>query len=146
MCPADERGGAAGIQAAFLNTGFVLSIGIFFSLMIIGLTNTLPKAMFKGLSAHGVARDPGARDREPAAGRQSVLRVPRQEPAEEPPRLPGDGARQSRAVAVLTGKHFFPDLIESLVPPRPRDRLRRGHRDVHHRRARLGAAWQALRP
>src|SRR5271170_1812712 len=53
--PPDERGGAAGIQAAFMNTGFVLSIGIFFSLMIIGLTNTLPKAMFHGLNAHGVA-------------------------------------------------------------------------------------------
>src|ERR1035438_7124355 len=52
--PAEERGGAAGIQAAFMNTGFVLSIGFFFSLMIVGLTNTLPKAMFKGLSAHGV--------------------------------------------------------------------------------------------
>ena len=52
--PAEERGGAAGIQAAFMNTGLVLSIGIFFSLMIVGLTNTLPKAMFKGLSAHGV--------------------------------------------------------------------------------------------
>ena len=46
--PADERGGAAGIQAAFMNTGMVLSIGIFFSLMIVGLTNTLPKAMYQG--------------------------------------------------------------------------------------------------
>ncbi|MFZ0767899.1 MAG: MFS transporter [Acidimicrobiales bacterium] len=53
--PADQRGGAAGIQAAFMNTGMVLSIGVFFSLMIIGLTNTLPKSMFKGLTAHGVA-------------------------------------------------------------------------------------------
>ncbi len=34
--PADQRGSAAGIQAAFLNTGMVLSIGVFFSLMIVG--------------------------------------------------------------------------------------------------------------
>ncbi|MGC2168811.1 MAG: MFS transporter, partial [Acidimicrobiales bacterium] len=52
--PADQRGGAAGIQAAFMNTGMVLSTGIFFSLMIIGLTNTLPKAITKGLASAGV--------------------------------------------------------------------------------------------
>ena len=48
--PADQRGGAAGIQAAFMNTGMVLSIGIFFSLMIVGLTNTLPKVDVQGTS------------------------------------------------------------------------------------------------
>ncbi len=53
--PADQRGSAAGIQAAFMNSGMVLSIGVFFSLMIVGLTNTLPSAMFRGLSRHGVA-------------------------------------------------------------------------------------------
>ncbi|MBW8079313.1 MAG: MFS transporter, partial [Gallionella sp.] len=45
--PADQRGGAAGIQAAFMNTCMVLSIGIFFPHMIVGLTNPLPTAMFK---------------------------------------------------------------------------------------------------
>ncbi|MGD0691135.1 MAG: MFS transporter [Acidimicrobiales bacterium] len=110
--PADERGGAAGIQAAFLNTGFVLSIGIFFSLMIIGLTNTLPKAMFKGLSAHGVA----------ATQAHSIANLP--------PvgslfsaflgKNPLKNLLGSQATAhvnhaqwlILTGKHFFPDLIE----------------------------------
>src|SRR6202034_834174 len=53
--PAEQRGGAAGIQAALMNTGMVLSIGVFFSLMIVGLTKTLPSAMYKGLTAHGVA-------------------------------------------------------------------------------------------
>ena len=77
--PAEERGGAAGIQAAFLNTGFVLSIGVFFSLMIVGLTNTLPKAMFKGLSAHGVARPRPTRSRTcrrwAACSRRSSARI-----------------------------------------------------------------------
>jgi MFS family permease len=53
--PANERGSAAGIQAAFLNTGFVLSIGVFFSLMIVGLSNSLPGALFKGLTTNGVS-------------------------------------------------------------------------------------------
>jgi MFS family permease len=52
--PASERGGAAGIQAAFMNTGMVLSTGIFFSLMIVGLTSTLPKAMISGLTHAGI--------------------------------------------------------------------------------------------
>ena len=37
-----------------MNTGMVLSIGVFFSLMIVGLTRTLP-AMYKGLRSHGIA-------------------------------------------------------------------------------------------
>jgi MFS family permease len=53
--PPEQRGGAAGIQASFMNTGMVLSIGVFFSLMIIGLTKTLPAAMYKGLTSHGIA-------------------------------------------------------------------------------------------
>jgi MFS family permease len=111
--PAEERGGAAGIQAAFLNTGFVLSIGIFFSLMIVGLTNTLPKAMLKGLSAHGVG----------AAQAHTIAHLPPVgslfsaflglNPLKN---LLGSQASSHVSHAqwlALTGKHFFPDLIES---------------------------------
>ncbi len=75
--PADQRGGAAGVQATFLNSGMVLSIGIFFSLMIVGLANTLPSAMFKG--AHRERRERGASAHrcESTASRQSVRVVPR---------------------------------------------------------------------
>ncbi len=52
--PAANRGGAAGIQAAFLNSGSVLSMGLFFSLMIVGLAKGLPDALLSGLTAHGV--------------------------------------------------------------------------------------------
>jgi len=111
--PPDERGGAAGIQAAFMNTGFVLSIGIFFSLMIIGLTNTLPKAMFRGLSANGVS----------AAQAHSIANLPAVgslfstflgfNPLKS---LLGSQASSHLTHAQwtkLTGKHFFPNLIES---------------------------------
>lgn len=111
--PADQRGGAAGIQAAFMNSGMVLSMGIFFSLMIVGLTNTLPKAIFKGLSAHGVA----------AAQAHQVANIPAvgslfssflgYNPLQS---LLGSQAAThvtNSQWATLTGKHFFPSLIQS---------------------------------
>jgi MFS family permease len=55
--PADQRGAGAGMSATFQNSAMVLSIGIFFSLMIIGLSGSLSEAMHAGLVAHGV---PGA--------------------------------------------------------------------------------------
>ena len=53
--PARQRGAASGMRATFQNTGMVLSIGVFFSLMILGLSATLPSTMSKGLEANGVA-------------------------------------------------------------------------------------------
>ena len=52
--PADQRGGAAGIQAALMNSGMVLSMGLFFSMMIVGLANNLPTSVFGALTANGV--------------------------------------------------------------------------------------------
>ncbi|WP_377267167.1 MFS transporter [Peterkaempfera sp. SMS 1(5)a] len=52
--PADSRGAGAGMTATFQNSSMVLSIGIFFSLMIAGLSHTLPGAMHDGLVQQGV--------------------------------------------------------------------------------------------
>src|SRR5258708_28527741 len=52
--PARQRGAASGMLATFQNSGFVLSIGVFFSLMIAGLASTLPTTLTNGLTAHGV--------------------------------------------------------------------------------------------
>ncbi|MFE2998183.1 MFS transporter [Nocardia sp. NPDC059246] len=52
--PASQRGVASGMRGTLLNGGMALSIGVFFSLMIIGLSNTLPSAMNSGLQAQGV--------------------------------------------------------------------------------------------
>ena len=40
--PANMRGAASGMRATFQNAGMVLSIGVFFSLMVAGLANSLP--------------------------------------------------------------------------------------------------------
>jgi MFS family permease len=53
--PAAQRGAASGVRATFFNAGSSLSIGIFFSLMIIGLAHTLPSAMSSGLQEQGVS-------------------------------------------------------------------------------------------
>jgi MFS family permease len=52
--PPNQRGAAGGMIATFQNSAFVLSIGIFFTLMVAGLSSTLPAALFGGLTAQGV--------------------------------------------------------------------------------------------
>ena len=52
--PPDQRGAGAGMAGTFMNSASVLSIGIFFSLIIIGLAATLPSALYHGLASHGV--------------------------------------------------------------------------------------------
>jgi MFS family permease len=53
--PKEHRGVGSGMASTFQNSGQVLSIGIFLSLMIIGLSRTLPHALYVGLTAQGVS-------------------------------------------------------------------------------------------
>ncbi|MUL66399.1 MFS transporter [Mycobacterium sp. CBMA 234] len=55
--PAEQRGAASGVRSTFFNAGSSLSIGIFFSLMIVGLANTLPAALTSGLQQQGISAD-----------------------------------------------------------------------------------------
>ncbi|WP_405495154.1 MFS transporter [Nocardia sp. NBC_00511] len=55
--PASQRGVASGMRGTLLNGGMALSIGVFFSLMIVGLSNSLPGVMNSGLQAQGVPAD-----------------------------------------------------------------------------------------
>ena len=43
------------MNSTFQNSAQVLSIGIFFTLMIIGLASTLPSALYHGLVTHGLS-------------------------------------------------------------------------------------------
>jgi MFS family permease len=52
--PAAQRGVASGIRATFQNSGMVLSIGVFFSLLVAGLSSSLPTSLHNGLAAQGV--------------------------------------------------------------------------------------------
>jgi MFS family permease len=59
--PAAHRGAGGGMNQTFQNSAQVLSIGIFFTLMIVGLASTLPHALAAGLTAHGVPASTAAR-------------------------------------------------------------------------------------
>jgi MFS family permease len=63
--PARDRGVASGIRVTFMNVGLPLSIGLFFTLMIVGLNQTVPSTLYNGLTGNGV---PG-----PIAHRLAVL-------------------------------------------------------------------------
>ena len=53
--PAGDRGAGGGMNQTFQNSAQVLSIGIFFTLMIVGLAATLPDTLLGGLQAHGIS-------------------------------------------------------------------------------------------
>jgi MFS family permease len=52
--PPQHRGAGSGMNSTFQNSAQVLSIGIFFTLMIVGLSSSLPASMYHGLVAQGV--------------------------------------------------------------------------------------------
>jgi MFS family permease len=59
--PPERRGVGAGMSATFQNSAMVLSIGIFFTLIILGLASTLSGTLTHGLIAQGVPRADAAR-------------------------------------------------------------------------------------
>ena len=109
--PPSERGAASGVRATFFNAGSSLSIGIFFSLMIVGLANTLPGALSSGLQQQGVSADVAQQVADlPPVGSLFAAFLGYNPIAEllEPYHAlqqPGVNAE------VLTGKTFFPHLI-----------------------------------
>jgi MFS family permease len=111
--PPSQRGVGGGMNATFQNAASVLSIGLFFSLMIIGLSSRLPSTLDHGLVVHGV----------PAADAARVAHLPPVASlfaaflgynpmrnllgAHTLKALPGAQAH------ALTGRSFFPRLISS---------------------------------
>ncbi|TIH36348.1 MFS transporter [Subtercola vilae] len=109
--PANQRGSASGMAGAALNAGSSLSIGVFFSLMIVGLSGSLPGALTAGLANNGVPANIAAQiGQTPPVGSlfaaflgynpiQSLL---------GPSVL---GSLPGNSSAVLTGQQFFPELL-----------------------------------
>jgi MFS family permease len=59
--PPQHRGVGSGMNSTFQNSAQVFSIGIFFTLMILGLSSTLPSSLLHGLVANGVSRPDATR-------------------------------------------------------------------------------------
>jgi hypothetical protein len=111
--PPGDRGAGGGMNQTFQNSAQVLSIGIFFTLMILGLATTLSHTLSAGLLAHGV----------PAATAHAVGALPPvsilfaaflgYNPIAH---LVGPhvlGALGAHDRAVLAGRSFFPHLISA---------------------------------
>jgi hypothetical protein len=110
--PASQRGAASGMRSTFQNTGTALSIGVFFSLMIGGLSSSLSGALSSGLTQHGVAPNVAHH----IAGLPPVSTLFAAFLGVNPIHhlLAVEGALGSisdSSRALLTGKHFFPELI-----------------------------------
>jgi MFS family permease len=110
--PPDQRGQGAGMTTTTMNAAMVLSIGIFFTLIIVGLASHLPTALYHGLVTHGV----------PSAAAHQVAGLPPTssvfgaflgyDPIKELLGPSGVLGRLSPAQAsYLTGRSFFPSLI-----------------------------------
>jgi MFS family permease len=110
--PARQRGAASGMLATFQNSGFVLSIGVFFTLMIAGLAATLPTTLTHGLAAQGVPHVIAVKIGSlPPVGSLFAAFLG-YNPVHELLTPTGVLAHLPAShVAVLTGKHFFPQLI-----------------------------------
>ncbi len=111
--PRGDRGAGGGMNQTFQNSAQVISIGIFFTLMIIGLGSSLPSTMSSGLQAHGVG----------AATAHRVAHLPPvsilfaaflgYNPIQQ---LLGPHVVAALSVhnrMVLTGRSFFPHLISA---------------------------------
>jgi MFS family permease len=111
--PAGDRGAGGGMNQTFQNSAQVLSIGIFFTLMIFGLSTTLPSTMLAGLRAHGV----------PLATASSAAHLPPvsilfaaflgYNPIEHLLGPHALAALSAHERMTLTGKSFFPNLISA---------------------------------
>jgi MFS family permease len=109
--PADQRGAGAGMMTTFQNAAQVLSIGVFFSVITLGLASSLPSHLYAGLVAQGVP----ATTAHQIAGLPPVGSLfasflgynPIQQliPASVLAHLPAGHA------AYLTGRSFFPSLV-----------------------------------
>ncbi len=111
--PKGDRGVGGAMNQTFQNSAQVLSIGIFFTLMIIGLSSTLPETMSAGLQAHGVP--PATAHHVAALPPVSILFAAflGYNPIQHllgPHVLAGLSAHDQAAV---TGSSFFPNLISA---------------------------------
>ena len=111
--PRADRGAGGAMNQTFQNSAQVLSIGVFFTLMIIGLASTLPQTMSAGLQAHGVSA--AAAHQPPSLPPVSILFAAflGYNPIQH---LLGShvlAGLPAHSQAVLTGSSFFPNLISA---------------------------------
>jgi len=110
--PPDQRGAGAGMSATFQNSAQVLSIGIFFTLIILGLASSLPATLTHGLVAQGVPHADAARVAALPPVSIMFAALLGYNPVQTLLGHALSGLPASHA-AYLTGRTFFPSLISA---------------------------------
>jgi len=111
--PPADRGAGGAMNQTFQNSAQVMSVGIFFTLMIIGLSSSLPEAMLSGLQAHGVSHADASRIAHLPPVSILFAAFLGYNPIQHlvgPSALHGLSAANQ---AALTGPTFFPNLISA---------------------------------
>jgi MFS family permease len=111
--PPEQRGAGAGMLNTFQNSATVLSMGLFFTIVTLGLAARLPSHLYRGLVAAGVS---------PAAAHTVANEPPigslfsaflGYNPVQQLLGPTGALARMpAKQAAYITGRSFFPHLIE----------------------------------
>ena len=110
--PASQRGAASGMRSTFQNSGTALSIGIFFSLMVMGLSSHLPAALSSGLQQHGVSAQAAAQVTSLPPVSSLFAAMLGVNPIQH--LLSTNGVLSTLSPAnqqILTGREFFPNLL-----------------------------------
>jgi MFS family permease len=110
--PPESRGVGAGMSATFQNSAQVLSIGIFFTLIILGLASSLPATLTHGLVAQGVPHADAARVAALPPVSIMFAALLGYNPVQTLLGHALSGLPASHA-AYLTGRTFFPSLISA---------------------------------
>jgi EmrB/QacA subfamily drug resistance transporter len=109
--PPSFRGVGSGMRATFQNVGMPLSIGVFFSLMVLRLSATTPAGLYRGLVSHGVSvADASRLSHLPAVGYlfAAFLGYNPLKQLLGPKVL---GTLNPRNAQIIVSKRFFPTLI-----------------------------------
>ena len=126
-----SAGSPRAMRATFVNSGTAISIGVFFTLMIAGLSSRLPKALGSGLHAAGLTAHAAHSVASLPAGLLSVRRPARDQPA-APPAGRQRRARETQRAGPRAAHRtpFLPPSADAAVPRRAARRLRHGRRAV----------------
>ena len=109
--PPQHRGAGSGMNTTFQNSAQVLSIGIFFTLMIVGLMVSLPQNMLHGLVAHGVPVDVAERVSHLSPVSTLFAAFLGYDPVQHLIGAHVLSQLTASQQAALTGRSFFPGLI-----------------------------------
>ncbi len=109
--PPGDRGAGGGMNQTFQNSAQVLSVGVFFSLMIIGLASSLPHTMSAGLQAHGVAAADAHRIGQTPPVSVLFAAFLGYNPIQHLAGAHVLASLPAHTQALITGRSFFPQLI-----------------------------------